>query len=69
MTTELKRTEIAEQRVCGTGFMWWALNEDDDVCEECGCLISGERELEISLCRKCAEESGDWKHEDSEDED
>jgi hypothetical protein len=57
---ELKKTAIAEQRVCGTGVMWWPLNDQDNVCEECGCLINDERELDLSLCKKCAEESGDW---------
>lgn len=54
------KNEIAEHRVCGTGVMWWPLNDEDNVCEECGCLINDERELDLSLCKKCAEESGDW---------
>lgn len=53
---ELKKTEIAEL-VCGT---WRALKEEDNVCENCGCLITNERELDLMLCKKCAEENGDW---------
>ena len=57
---ELKKTEIAEQQVYGSIVLWTALKEEDNVCENCGCFINNERELDLMLCKKCAEENGDW---------
>jgi hypothetical protein len=62
-TIELKKTEIAEQMVIGTVFIWLPLNKDDDVCEWCGCMITDERELDIMSCRQCAEAGGYWEEE------
>jgi anaerobic ribonucleoside-triphosphate reductase len=58
--TSEQKTEIAKQILCGTVVIWVSLNDEDNVCEECGCLINNERELDLMLCKKCAEENGDW---------
>ena len=61
MSFELKKTDIAEQKVYGTVVLWTCLNEKDNVCEECGCLINKERELDLMLCKKCAKENECWE--------